>query len=116
MPDMTTMIIPLEHRIIVRLAEAVSQAAATAVAAGPLADVTRRGVVIAAGAGRVDDHGRCVPIAISSGDIILFRTHLGREMTFAGMRCWIIDADDVVKIEVSAATPLLRSKVRVPRP
>jgi chaperonin GroES len=115
-PEVKTVIIPLGTRIIVRLAQAVSPAGAAPAGAEPLADVAVRGVVMAAGAGRVDDHGQSVPLAIAAGDIILFRKHLGREVTFGDIQCWIIDADDIVKIEAGAKIPLLRSKVRVSPP
>lgn len=113
---MTTVIIPLENRIIVRLAQTVSLAAATLGDADQPAAVAVRGLVIAAGAGRVNDRGQHVPLAIAAGDIILFEKHLGREITFSGIQCWVLDADDILKIEASATRPLLRSKIRLSRP
>ena len=104
------LIIPLENRIIVRLAQPVSQAGAASAVDELPADATVRGLVIAAGAGRIDDHGRHVPLGVAAGDIILFKKHLGREITFSGIQCWLLDAADILKIEPTVAIPLLRSK------
>jgi chaperonin GroES len=96
----TTTIIPLGDRIIVRLVHAATQAAA--------ADENVRGVVIAAGAGRPDRHGQIVPLAIAAGDTVLFGRHRGREITFGGMHCWILNADDIVKVEARGTINPLR--------
>ena len=114
MPNVNTTVIPLGDRIIVRLVQAGSRPEAPSAEAAPLAGEAVRGVVIAVGSGRPDSYGQSVPLAITAGDIILFGNHLGHEMTFGGMQCWIINAADVVKVEIRSAIPRLRGDSRVP--
>jgi chaperonin GroES len=109
-------VIPLGDRIIVRLVDAVCQPETARSSAEARADETVRGVVIAAGAGCLDHQGQSAPLAIAAGDTILFGRHLGREITFGGMQCWILKADDVVKVEARAAMPLLRGETGTRRP
>jgi co-chaperonin GroES (HSP10) len=114
MSHVNTTIIPLGDRLIVRLVHAVSQSGAPAAEAASLGADAVRGVVIAAGSGRPDSYGQSVPLAIAAGDIIHFRMHLGHEMTFGGMRCWMINAADIVKVELRSTMPRLRGDARVP--
>lgn len=100
-------VIPLGDRILVRLVHT-SQSEATASTEESSADEAVRGIVIAAGAGRPDHRGQNVPLAIAAGDTVLFGKHLGREITFGGIHCWILKADDIVKVESKAVMTVLR--------
>jgi chaperonin GroES len=108
----TMTVIPLEDRIIVRLADHDSQH--VSVEHSP--DTVVRGVVIAAGTGRLDSQGQNVPLGIKAGDTILFGRDLGKEMTVGGIQYWIIKADDIVKIEARGTITILRGDKAAPRP
>jgi chaperonin GroES len=115
MTKLNTMVIPLGDRLIVRLVTVGRQAETSPAGAEPLADDAVRGVVIAAGSGRPDSYGQSVPLTIAAGDIIVFGKHRGQEITFGGMQCWIINADDIVRVEVRSTLPVLRGESRQPR-
>jgi chaperonin GroES len=109
-------VIPLHDRILVRLSETAGDRARTngfvdASEARPV-----RGVVIAAGAGTIDDQGQTVPLTVQAGDIILFGRHLAQEVTFGGTGYWIMKADAVISVELKAPPTTLRDGTRSVRP
>lgn len=107
-------VIPLGDRLIVRLLQTGSQPGAPPAETTILGGEATRGIVIAAGSGRPDSFGKSAALTVAAGDIILFRKHLGHEMTFGGMQCWIINAVDVVKVELRSTIPRLRGDSRAP--
>jgi chaperonin GroES len=112
----TMTVIPLGDRVIVRLVHAASQSETARTSAAPSADEAVRGIVIAAGAGGLDRHGHSVPLTIAAGDTILFCRHLGQAITFGGLDCWILKADDIEQVEARMAMPLLGGKPGPRRP
>ena len=107
-------VIPLDDRILVRPAESVNEYGRTDTSGDPAARLIR-GTVIAIGTGPRDGTGRGTA-PVESGDIILFARNLGCEVTFGGVRYWMLKATDVVNIEVRAVTTeLYRPEPRLVR-
>jgi chaperonin GroES len=107
-------VIPLDDRVIVRLTDVVGEHERQRVTGDDSVDGVVRGTVIAAGTGRLDRHGQSVPLAINSGDTILFHRHRGQELMLGGIQCWIVKADDIVRIEARAVA-ILRGDTGAPR-
>jgi chaperonin GroES len=99
-------IIPLDDRIIVR--RVVSETARTPMSAEML-DVPERGVVIAVGTGTQGGAGT-TPRPIAAGDTISFCRAAAQEITLGGAQYWIMKAEQVLAIEVSAAPLWSRRK------
>lgn len=96
-------IIPLGDRIIVRRLPADSVPQQVNGVSDPARDTPERGVVIAVGTGTCGHDGKEIPLAITAGDTILFGRQAAEEITMGGVQYWILKADQVLTIEVSAA-------------
>ena len=94
-------VIPLDDRILVRPAERLNAYGQPDTAPGGPKDRLVRGTVIAIGAGPRDGTSRATP-PVQSGDIILLTRDVGCEVTFGGVRYWMLKATEVVNIEVRA--------------
>lgn len=100
-------IIPLEDRIIVRaLKDATHQRGANV---SPVPDMrSEQGVVIAAGAGRLDGEGLPVPLGVKAGDTVLFDHALADDVTIGGAMYLIMKAKDVRTVQAITATTAWR--------
>jgi chaperonin GroES len=96
-------IIPLGDRIIVRRLAPDSGPRQTNGTSDPARDRPERGVVIAVGSGTPGRDGTEIPLAVTAGDTIVFGRHAAEEITVGGVQYWILKADQVLTIEVSAA-------------
>jgi co-chaperonin GroES (HSP10) len=92
-------IIPLDDRILVR--RVASDTARTRLSAAML-DTPEWGIVIAVGTGTPGCDGT-TPRTIAAGDTITFCRDAAQEITFAGAQYWIMKAEQVLAIEISAA-------------
>jgi chaperonin GroES len=100
-------VIPLDDRILVRPTEALREYGLTDTAVNHPDDRLVRGTVIAAGTGTLDGPSQNKPPAVQAGDTILFARHLACEVTFGGVRYWMMKASDVANIEARAVTVVL---------
>jgi co-chaperonin GroES (HSP10) len=91
-------IIPLDDRIIVR--RVASDTARTPASAAML-DMPEWGVVIAVGTGTQGCDGT-TPRMIAAGDTISFCRDAAQEITLAGAQYWVLKAEQVLAIEISA--------------
>jgi len=92
-------IIPLDDRIIVR--RVASDSARTHLSAATL-DMPEWGVVIAVGTGAPGCDGT-TSRTIAAGDTISFCRDASQEITLGGAQYWIMKAEQVLAIEISAA-------------
>ncbi len=92
-------IIPLDDRIIAR--RVASDTAKTHMSEAML-DMPEWGVVIAVGTGTPGCDGTR-PRTIAAGDTISFCRDAAQEITLAGAQYWIMKAEQVLAIEISAA-------------
>ena len=96
-------IIPLGDRILVRRAASQTVVGEAHALSDAVPDASARGVVVAAGTGRCGHDGRDIPLEIKAGDTIVFAVDGARELTVGGLQYWIIQADDVLIVEITAA-------------
>lgn len=95
-------IIPLGDRILVRRAPPDILAADATALADSAPEMSQRGVVVAVGSGSRGGDGVDIPLAITAGDTIVFGRHSAQEITLGGVQYWIMKADEVLIVEVSA--------------
>ncbi len=96
-------IIPLGDRILVRRAAPQTVVRDGNARSDALPDASARGVVVAAGTGRCGHDGRDIPLDIRAGDTIVFAVDGAREVTVGGLQYWIMQADEVLIVEIRAA-------------
>jgi chaperonin GroES len=96
-------IIPLGDRILVQRERPQTVGREATALADALPDASARGVVVAAGAGRCGHDGKDIPLDIKAGDTIVFAVDGAREVTVGGLQYWIMQADDVLIVEIRAA-------------
>ena len=72
-------IIPLGDQIIVRRFDDSTEQAGAHVGSRTSPEATDRGVVIAAGTGRLDSDGDLIPITVKAGDTVVFGSNERRE-------------------------------------
>jgi chaperonin GroES len=106
-------VIPLGDQIIVRrLDESTEQAGANVGSRTPPEGVDR-GVVIAAGTGRLDADGDHIPTAVKAGDIVVFGRNMGVDLVVGGTACLIMNRTEIFGIEAVSTTLTSRSDVFV---
>jgi chaperonin GroES len=91
-------IIPLDDRIIVRREHGAARKIAP-VFLDPTKDSPERGLVIAAGAGRLNSDRNPVPMGVKAGDTVLFVRRSGKDITFGGAAYVLMKGTDVLRIE-----------------
>ena len=58
----------------------------------------QQGKVLAVGAGKMDDDGKCLPMDVSVGDTILFAKYAGTEIKVEGETMLILKESDILAI------------------
>ena len=99
-------IIPLDDRIIVRR---VASDTARKQMSTAMLDTSEWGVVIAVGTSTQGCDGTTLR-AIAAGDTISFCRDAAHEITLGGAQYWLMRADQVLAIEISAAPPWSQRK------
>ena len=95
---MSVSIKPLEDRIVVRPLEAEQTTASGIVIPDTAKEKPQEGEVLAVGPGRVDDHGKRVPLDIAVGDKVIFSKYGGTEVKYADEELLILSARDVLAV------------------
>jgi chaperonin GroES len=57
-----------------------------------------QGKVIAVGAGKLDEHGKRIPLDVRQGDRVLFSKYAGNEISIEGEEHLIVREDDILAI------------------
>jgi chaperonin GroES len=89
---------PLHDRIIVERIEEGEQKVGGIIIPDSAKEKPQQGKVIAAGAGKVKDDGKRVPLDVKSGDRILFGKYSGQEIKLDGQEFLIMREDEVLAI------------------
>jgi chaperonin GroES len=89
---------PLHDRIIVQRLEESEQRAGAIIIPDSAKEKPQQGKVLAAGLGKVDKHGKRVPLDVKAGDTILFGKYSGQEIKLDGIEYLIMTEDDVLAI------------------
>jgi chaperonin GroES len=90
---------PLDDRIVVRPNAAEERTASGLVIPDTAKEKPQQGTVLAVGPGRwSDDEGEHFPLAISTGDTVLYSKYGGTEVTIDGEDLLILTSRDVLAI------------------
>ena len=89
---------PLDDRIVVEPSEAEQTTASGLVIPDTAKEKPQQGKVIAAGAGKVKDDGKRVPLDVKAGDTILFGKYSGSEIKLDEEEYLIIREDEILGV------------------
>src|SRR5947199_863861 len=89
---------PLHDRIIVQRIDEGEQKIGGIIIPDSAKEKPQQGKVIAAGAGKVKDDGKRLPLDVSAGDLILFGKYSGQEIKLEGDEYLIMREDEVLAV------------------
>jgi chaperonin GroES len=89
---------PLHDRILVKRIEEGEQVVGGIIIPDTAKEKPQSGKVVAAGAGKLDDKGKRIPLDVKSGDKILFGKYSGQEIKLDGEEFLIMREDEVLAV------------------
>jgi len=105
---------PLHDRIIVRRLEEGEQKIGGIIIPDTAKEKPQRGEVVAAGSGKVKDDGKRVPLAVKTGDLILFGKYASQEVKLDGEEYLIMREDEVLAVVEGGRTKQKKVTSRLP--
>ena len=93
-----TSVRPLRDRLIVKRIDEDSKTAGGLYIPDTAKEKPQQGKVVAVGKGKVNEDGTVVPMAVQSGDTILFGKYSGTEIKIDGEDVLIMREDDVLGV------------------
>ena len=95
---MKTKMRPLLDRVLVKRVEADEKVKGGIIIPDTAKEKPLEGKVIAVGAGRLDDHGKRIPMEVKAGDRILFGKYAGTEIKIDDEEHIILKEDEILGI------------------
>jgi chaperonin GroES len=89
---------PLHDRILVKRIEEGEQVVGGIIIPDSAKEKPQQGKVVAAGAGKVKDDGKRIPMDVKDGDTILFGKYSGQEIKLDGEEYLIMREDEVLAV------------------
>ena len=89
---------PLHDRILVKRIEEGEQVVGGIIIPDTAKEKPQSGKVVAAGAGKLDDKGKRIPLDVKDGDKILFGKYSGQEIKLDGEEFLIMREDEVLAV------------------
>ena len=89
---------PLHDRIIVKRLDGEEKTAGGLFIPDSAKEKPQKGEVIAAGNGKKNDDGKCMPLDVKVGDTILFGKYAGTEIKVDGDELLMMREDDVLAV------------------
>ena len=89
---------PLGDRIVVRRLDAEEMTAGGIVLPDAAKEKPKQGEIVAVGDGKLTEEGELVPMRVKVGDIIVFTSYSGTEVTLGDEKLLIMREDDVLGI------------------
>jgi chaperonin GroES len=89
---------PLHDRIVVDRLDEGEQKSGGIIIPDSAKEKPQRGVVVAAGSGRIAKDGKPVPLDVKAGDQVLFGKYSGQEIRLDGKDLFIMKEDDVLAV------------------
>lgn len=90
---------PLHDKVIVERQEAESKSAGGIVLTGSAAEKSTRGIVLAAGKGRILENGSIQPLDVKVGDVVIFAEGYGTKTEkIEGKEVLILSENDILAI------------------
>jgi len=93
---MPVKIAPLHDRVVVRRLDENEIAKGGIIIPDTAKEKPQEGEVIAAGAGRIDEKGKHIPLDVKPGDRILFGKYTGNDITLNNEQLLILREDDIL--------------------
>ena len=89
---------PLHDRVLVKRVDEDEKTAGGIIIPDTAKEKPMQGMVIATGAGKVNDDGKVTPLDVKKGDKVLFGKYAGTEIQLEGDEHLIIREDDVLVV------------------
>jgi len=89
---------PLHDRILVKRIEEGEQVVGGIIIPDTAKEKPQQGMVVAVGAGKIDDKGKRIPLDVKDGDKILFGKYSGQEIKLDGEEFLIMREDEVLGV------------------
>ncbi len=89
---------PLNDRVIVKLVEEQEVKKGGIIIPDSAKEKPQEAKVIAVGPGRLDDHGKRIPVELKKGDRVLISKYGGTEVKLDGEQYQILREDDVLAV------------------
>ena len=89
---------PMHDRIIVKRLDGEEKTAGGLYIPDSAKEKPQKGEVIAAGNGKKNDEGKCMPLDVKVGDTILFGKYAGTEIKVDGEELLMMREDDVLAV------------------
>jgi chaperonin GroES len=89
---------PLHDRVIIKRLEAETKSAGGIVIPDSAAEKPIKGEVIAAGTGKIQEDGKVRPMAVKTGDIVLFGKYSGTEVKVDGDELLVMREEDLIAV------------------
>ena len=89
---------PLYDRVLVKRVEEESRSPGGIIIPDSAKEKPLTGKVIAAGAGKLQDDGSLRPLAVKTGDVVLFGKYAGTEIKINGEEQTILREDDILGV------------------
>jgi chaperonin GroES len=89
---------PLHDRIIVKRIEKKAKSAGGIYIPDSAKEKPLEGKIIAIGQGRTDSKGKLIPLTVKIGNVVLFTSYAGTEVTLDGEDYLIIREDDILAV------------------
>ena len=89
---------PLHDRVLVRREEEETKTAGGIVLPGSAAEKPSRGVVIAAGKGKVNEKGEVRPMDVKAGDKVIFGQYAGNTVKVNGEELLIMSENEILAV------------------
>ena len=89
---------PLNDRVLVKRLESEEGTAGGIIIPDSAKEKPQRGMVVAAGPGKLDDKGALVKMAVKAGDMVLFTKYAGTEIKVDGEEHLVLREEDILAI------------------
>ena len=89
---------PLADRVLVEPLEAETKTASGIIIPDTAKEKPQKGKVVAAGAGRVNDDGKTIPLSVKNGDEVIYSKYAGTEYSEGGKEYLIVRESDILAI------------------
>ena len=89
---------PLNDRVLVKRLESEEKTAGGLFIPDTAKEKPSKGVIVAAGPGKVADDGKVIPMTVKAGDEVLFSKYAGTEIKLDGVDHLVMREDDVLAI------------------
>ena len=89
---------PLHDRVLIKVLDSEEKTAGGIIIPDTAKEKPQKGKVVAAGAGRVNDDGKTIPLSVKNGDEVIYSKYAGTEYSEGGKEYLIVRESDILAI------------------